>query len=139
MSVEENKALALRMIDEGFNQGKLDVIDELVAPDFIEHEAFPGLPSTGPAAPRAAMGMFLEAFPDLHFAVDDIIGEGDKVVVRGTMSGTHKGEFLGIPGTNATFQAGLIDIIEFKDGKATQHWGQTDQAAMMEQLGIAPQ
>ena len=139
MSVEDNKALTRRFYTEIINQGNLDLLDEVVAEDFIEHEAFPGLPTSGPEAPRAALGMFLAAFPDLQFTPQDMIAEGDKVVTRFTMSGTHKGEFMGIPPTNKSFEVQAMDIIEIHDGKATEHWGMTDQGAIMEQLGIAPE
>lgn len=138
MSVEDNKAFARRMY-EAINAGNLDLIDELVSESFVEHEVFPGLPTTGPEAPKAALGMFRAAFPDLQFTADDMIGEGDKVVVRGTMSGTHKGEFMGMPPTNKSFKIKFIDILEIHDSQGTAHWGMTDQAAMMEQLGLAPQ
>ncbi len=139
MSVSDNKALARRFYDEVINQGNLDVIDELVSEDFVEHEQFPGLPTTGREAPRAALGVFMAAFPGMQFTVDDIIAEDDKVVVRGRMAGTHQGEFMGIPATGKSFEAGFIDIIEVHDGQATAHWGQTDSAAMMEQLGLVPE
>jgi predicted ester cyclase len=80
--------------------------------------------------------MFRAAFPDLHMAPVDVLADGDKIVVRGTISGTHQGEFMGIPPTNKSFEAQFIDIIEIHDGKATEHWGVTDQAAMMQQLGL---
>ena len=139
MSTQDNKELALRLYDEAINKGNLDLIDELVAPDFVEHEAFPGLPTSGPEAPKAALGMFRAAFSDLEMTADDMIAEGDKLVVRGTMVGTHTGEFMGIPPTNRSFSIGFIDILEIHDGKATAHWGLTDQAAMMGQLGLAPE
>ena len=139
MSVEDNKALVSRFYDEAINVGNLDLIDEFVSEDFVEHEVFPGLPTTGPEAPKAALGMFLAAFPDLRITASEMIAEGDKVTVRGTMSGTHKGEFMGIPATNQGFNIQVIDILEIHEGKATAHWGLTDQAAMMEQLGIAPE
>ena len=139
MSIENNKALARRFYDEVMSNGNLDLIDELVAQDFVEHEAFPGLPTAGPEAARAALGLFAAAFPDLRVTVDDMIAEGDKVAARITMSGTHAGEFMGIPATNRSFAVQAIDIIEIRDGKATAHWGQTDQGAMMEQLGMAPE
>ena len=137
MSTEDNKALARRMY-ELINTGNLDGIDELVSPSFVEHEAFPGLPTTGPEAPKAALTMFRAAFPDLRMSADDTLAEGNKVVVRGTMSGTHKAEFMGIPPTDRGVKIQFIDIIEFRDGMATAHWGITDQAAMMEQLGLVP-
>ena len=136
MAAEQNKALMRRFFDEVVNQGQLELIDELVADDFVEHESFPGLPSTGPAAPREAFKMFLGAFPDMQFAAEDMIAEGDKVATRVTMTGTHKGEFMGIPATNKQFSVQAMDIVQFRDGKAIAHWGVTDQAAMMEQLGL---
>jgi predicted ester cyclase len=139
MSIEENKALTRRFYDESINTGNLDLIDEFVSQDFVEHEAFPGLPTTGPEAPKAALGMFLAAFPDLHMTADDVLAEGDKVVVRGTMTGTHHGELMGIPPTHKSFEIQFIDILEIQGGKATAHWGITDQAAMMQQLGLAPE
>lgn len=137
MSTEDNKALARRMY-ELINTGNLEEIDSLVSASFVEHEAFPGLPTTGPEAPKAALAMFRAAFPDLRMSADDTLAEGNKVVVRGTMSGTHKGEFMGIPPTDGNVKVQFIDIIEFRDGMATAHWGITDQAAMMEQLGLVP-
>lgn len=138
MSVDENKALMRRLYDEVVNEHNLDLLEELVADDFVEHEGFPGLPNTGPEAPKAAFEMFLAAFPDLRFTAEDMIAEGDKVATRVTMSGTHQGEFMGIPATNNSFSIQAIDIVQFRDGKAIAHWGVTDQVAMMEQLGLSP-
>lgn len=139
MSVEDNMALARRFYSEVVNGGNLDLIDELVSEDFVDHEALPGMPTTGPESPKATFSMFFAAFPDLQMTVDDMFADGDKVVARATMSGTHKGEFMGIPPTNKGFKVQAIDIGEFHDGKMTEHWGVTDQAAMMEQLGLAPE
>ena len=105
--------------------------------DFVEHEAFPGFPTTGPEAVKAVFDIFLTAFPDLQITPEEMIGEGDKVWVRATISGTHKGEFMGMPPTNKSFNAQIIDIMEIHDDKATAHWGLTDHVAMMQQLGIA--
>lgn len=138
MSVEDNKALMRRIYDEVMSQGNIDLADEFFSDDFVEHEGFPGLPTEGPEAPKAGFAMLRAAFPDLQVTPDDMIGEGDKVAARATISGTHKGEFMGIPPTNKSFKIEFLDIIEFHDGKATEHWGLTDQGAMMEQLGIAP-
>lgn len=135
MSTESNKAL-IRQLYEAVNAGDLDSLDAIVSDDFIEHEEFPGLPTRGPEAPKAALGMFKAAFPNLEMTADDVLADGDKVVVRGTMSGTHMGDFMGIAPTNNSFKVQYIDIIQFDDGKATAHWGITDQAAMMQQLGL---
>jgi steroid delta-isomerase-like uncharacterized protein len=83
--------------------------------------------------------MFSAAFPDMQMTMDDMVAEGDKVVARATISGTHKGEFMGIPPTAKTFEVQAIDIFEIKDGQVTAHWGVTDQAAMMQQLGLVPE
>ena len=139
MSVEENKALTRFFYDEIVNQKKRELIDEWVSEDFVEHEGFPGLPTTGPGALKASFDMFTAVLADLRITPDELIGEGDKVVMRGIMSGIHTGEFLGIPPTNKGFNVNVIDIIEYRDGKATAHWGVTDLAAMMEDFGIAPE
>ena len=137
MSSEANKAFVLRFYDEVINRKNLDVIDELVSEGFVDHTPFPGLPATGPESTSAVFTMFHTAFPDLHIAVDEMIAEGDKVVSRATVSGTHKGEFMGIPPTNKSFKVLDITIVEIHDSKLLAHWGLTDETAMMQQLGIA--
>jgi len=132
---DTNKALLRRFYDEVIGQGKLDLIDELISPDFIEHEEFPDLPP-GREGVKQVFKMFLEGFPDLHFHVKDMVAEGDKVVARLTMHGTHKGPFMGMPPTGKEVFVQAIDILRFTDGKAVEHWGVTDQMSMMQQLGI---
>lgn len=139
MSTEENKALTRRFIDEAINGRNLDLLDEIVAEDFVEHEVFPGLPTRGPEAPRAALGMFIQSFPDFQMQADSMIAEDDKVVVQGTMTGTNNGEFMGMPATNKSVKVNYIDVIQFRDGQAIAHWGMTDQVAMMTQLGMMPE
>jgi predicted ester cyclase len=138
MSADDNKALARRLYEEVIGQRKLDLLDEIVAADFTEHEELPGMPNKGPAAPRAAFEMFLGGFPDMAFTAEDMIAEGDKVAARVRVTGTHTGEFMGIPPTGRSIDIETIDIIEVGDGKAVAHWGVMDQAAMMQQLGLAP-
>ncbi len=129
------KALTRRFYDEVFVQGKLDLMDEFVHDDFVEHEEFPGLPP-GKEGLVVFITMMREAFPDIAVTVNDIIVEGNKLVSRIRLSGTHSGEFLGIPPTGKTMDIQAIDILAFRDGKATEHWGVTDQMAMMQQLGV---
>ena len=130
------KATMQRLYDEVFNQGNLDVIDELLADDFVEHEELPpGIPQ-GKGAPRAYTIMFRSAFPDFRMAVEEMLQDGNKVITRVRVSGTHKGEFMGIPPTDNKFDVAAIDIIEFRDDKAIGHWGVMDMAAMMQQLGV---
>jgi steroid delta-isomerase-like uncharacterized protein len=132
---EQNKALTRRFYDEAIGQRSFDLIDELVADDFVEHEAFPGL-SPDKDGVKAFFAMLLEAFPDIQFIAEDIIAEGDKVAARLTITGTHQGTFLDIPPTGKKITLSAIDIMRYRDGKAVEHWGVTDQAAMMEQLGV---
>ena len=131
------KALMSRIIDEAFNRGDFDVFDELISDDFVEHEELPpGVPQ-GKAAPREMITMMRAAFPDLQVTVEDMLQDGRKVVTRSRFAGTHEGEFMGIPPTGNGFDIPVIDIVEFREGKAIAHWGVMDNAAMMEQLGVA--
>ena len=83
--------------------------------------------------------MYRAAFPDLRMEVEDVIASGDKVVVRARATGTHKGEFMGMPATNKSIDAQLIDIMGMgADGLCHEHWGVVDQLAMMQQLGVVP-
>ena len=136
MSVSDNKALTRRFYDEGINQRNFDLIEELFSEDFVEHEQFPGLPSTGREAVRAAMDMFTAAFPDIQFGVDDMIGEDDKIVVRGRMSGTHQGEFMGIPATGKRVLIHYMDFWLVEDGRIKDNPVNVDFASILAQLGL---
>lgn len=138
MSTEENKALLKRFYAEVFNEGNLDLIDELIAADAIEHEALPGLEGTGREVVKQFIAIVRSAFPDVRIHVHDVIAEGEKVVARVTLTGTHQGEFLGIPPTGKQIEVGTIDIVRVADGKLVEHWGVTDNLTMMQQLGVVP-
>ena len=131
------KATMGQIIDTMFNQGDYDAGEALIADDFVEHEELPPGVPPGKAAPRGMVTMMRAAFPDIHVTIEDMLQDGDKVVVRSRFSGTHEGEFMGIPATGNKFDIAVIDIVEFRDGKAVAHWGVMDNAAMMEQLGVA--
>ncbi len=122
---------------EVFNQGNFGLIDELIAPDFVEHSAQPGVPPTRDGFMQLAIAL-RSAFPDLHYTVEDAIEAGDKVVHRLAASGTMKGDFLGIPatGTRATWTE--IHIGRVANGRLVEHWGLVDQLGMMVQLGVIP-
>src|SRR4051812_12913452 len=98
MSADENKALARRFTEEVFNHGNFDLVDELLAPDSVDHNPMPGQPEGSEGVRWIARAM-RAAFPDLHFAFEDQIAEGDKVVNRWTLSGTHQGALFGMPPT----------------------------------------
>lgn len=131
------KATMHRVYDEVFSGGNIDVVDELLHEDFVEHEELPpGIPP-GRDAPKAYTTMFRSAFPDLKATVQEMLQDGNKVITRSRWTGTHQGEFMGIPPTGRSFDIGAIDIVEFRDGKGIGHWGVQDFATMMEQLGVA--
>ncbi|MDH4177704.1 MAG: ester cyclase [Thermoleophilia bacterium] len=130
------KASMRRIYDEVFTQGNVDLIDELLADDFVEHEELPpGIPP-GKEAPKAFVALFHGAFPDFRATVEEMLQDGNKVITRARFSGTHRGEFMGIPATGNSFDIPAIDIVEFRDDKAVAHWGVMDLAGMMEQLGV---
>jgi steroid delta-isomerase-like uncharacterized protein len=138
MSIEQNKALVRRMVEEVFNQGNVSQADEFMAPDFVEREELP------PGIPRDREGvkqlttMLRSAFPDFQATIDDIVAEADRVVIRQTWSGSHKGEFMGIPPTGRSVSFGVIDIIRIAEGRCVEHWGQMDSMSLMQQLGVIP-
>ncbi len=137
MSVEENKTQFYRTYEELFNQGNLAVADELVAPDFINADAPPGK-DRGPESMCGVVTMLRAAFPDLHFTVQELVAEGDTVMGRVTMSGTHQGPFEGIPPTGRSFQQEQMHQVRFRDGKAIEHRAVRDDLGMMRQLGVIP-
>jgi predicted ester cyclase len=136
MSTEHNKALVRRLFEEGLNQNKPDVFDELIAPSYVNYD-FPA-PSPGLEGFKMAIGMFLAAFPDMRVTVEEELAEGDKVITRGYFTGTHRGDFQGIPATGKPIKVKFIDIWRFENNKLVENWGQMDQLGMMQQLGVIP-
>jgi len=138
MSVEQNKALFRRLVEEVFNKGNVSTIDEFLAPNFVEREVLPpGTPSGREGVKQLTM-MFRTAFPDFNVSIDDMIAEGDKIVARTTWSGTQKGDFMGIPSSGKRVSFDVIDIIRISEDKGVEHWGVMDSSALMQQLGVIP-
>lgn len=136
--MSDHKKTAQRFYDDIASGGNLDLIDEIFDDAFVEHEELPGMPPTKDGV-RATFQMMRAAFPDLAMSVEDMVQEGDKLAVRARMSGTHEGDFMGMPGSGKTFEIEVFDLLEFSGDRLVAHWGVTDQAAMMEQLGGAPE
>ena len=135
--VEENKALVRREIEEVWNQGKLDLIDEIFAADFVCHIA--GSPDIqGPEGEKQFASMFRTAFPDIKFTIEDQIAEGDKVVNRWTYTATHKGELMGISPTGVQVTVTGITIGRYAGGKVLEIWVNSDALGLMQQLGVVP-
>ncbi len=137
MSTEENKALVRRWYEEVFNQGNLDVVDNYVADTIVDHSLPPGMPP-GAASTRQLIAMYRNAFPDLQITVEDQISEGDQVVNRIQVVGTHQGEFMGIAPTGRQFTITGIDWLRIADGKFVEHWAQADMLGLLQQLGAIP-
>jgi steroid delta-isomerase-like uncharacterized protein len=136
MSAEQNKALVRRGFEEGMNQHNLNVFDELLAPNYVNHNM--PAPAPGPEGFRQVVSMFLTAFPDFHVTLEDVIADGDKVATRGTWRGTHQGEFMGIPATGKSVAVSYSDIWRIENGRAVENWVQMDMLGLMQQLGVAP-
>lgn len=135
---EKNKGQYCRTFEEVFSQGNLTLIDELVAPDFLNHEVPPGMNNRGPDSMRQVVTMLRTAFPDLHFTIEELVAEGDTVAGRVTMSGTHLGPFQGIAPTGRPFQQDHMHFVRFRGGLAIEHRAVRDDLGMMRQLGVIP-
>ena len=135
---EQNKALARRSIEEIWNQGKLAVIDELVASDATFHDpSVPGGKFTGPQGMKQFVQIYLGAFPDVRLTINDQIAEGEEVVTRWTATGTHSGELMGIAPTNKRATVTGVDIDRYQGGKVVEAWASYDMLGLLQQLGVA--
>ena len=130
MSLEENKAIIRKAI-EAINKRNLAVVDEFIAPDYIDHTH--KLKSVGEYKQRIAM--FMKGFPDFHETIEDIIAEGDKVWVRFKFSGTHTGEYLGLAPTGKKITVECVGIFRMVNGKAVEEWEVADGLDSLKQLG----
>jgi predicted ester cyclase len=133
---EANKETIRRIYDEALNQGKLDVADELVDESFQLHDFVSTPRPTGPEALRTIVRQLHTAYPnDLKFTIEDLVAEGDKVVVRWTQRGTHEGEYFGgIPATGLKIEQQAIVIYRVVDGKVTDLWSLTGQVDVVQQM-----
>ena len=125
---EENKALVVGFYDD-INRGDVSAFVAKLADDFFEHEALPGIPPTKEGV-RILFEQLRSAFSHCRMDVEAIVSEGDLVVVRGTMTGTHVGELMGVPATGKEVRVPFCDWMRIRDGKAVEHWGVTDTSAI---------
>jgi steroid delta-isomerase-like uncharacterized protein len=139
MSAKDLKAIMRRVI-QSWNNGKaaaMVAIDETCATEGVFHSAT-GEDIRGLKDLKQVMSKFYDAFPDVHHTIDDMIVEGDKIVVRFTYTGTHKGEIAGIPPTNKKITVSGIDIFRFAGDKRMEGWERLDTLGIMQQLGVVP-
>jgi steroid delta-isomerase-like uncharacterized protein len=133
----DHGATARRLYDL-INAGDIEGFARHLADDFVEHEVTPGLAPTKDGV-IAFFRMQQAAFPDMHMHVEDVVASGDKGVARVRYTGTHRGEFMGMPATGKSVDVQLIDMFRFgDDGLVLEHWGVLDALAMMQQLGVVP-
>ena len=131
---ESNKAAMRRFFEDVYNKGNPAALDELASADFVSHDR--GNPSHDRDGVKLIVGAIRGAFPDVRFTADDVFAEGDRVAARFTMTGTHNGEFMGIPATNKPIVVTGIDIVRFADGKAVEHWHEWSGMELLQQLGV---
>ena len=139
MSTEENKALIRRYfaaIDAACAAGNADILDEFLAPDFVERNPFPGMAPTREGWKQVFLG-FVTGAPGYH-VVEDLVAEGDKVAGRITAYGTHEGELFGVPRTGKPIRVSGIAVWRIRDGRIVEHWHETDGLGLMQQLGVLP-
>jgi predicted ester cyclase len=135
MTAEQNKEAFRRLFEEVLGGGDLAVLDELVAPDMVEHQ--PGLQS-GREGMRSLVHLLRGAYPDLRYTIEDITTDGDKVWGRVTARGTNNGSFLGHPPTGRTMTITVMDICRFANGQIVEHWGVADTFGALAQLRLIP-
>ncbi|HEV2317664.1 MAG TPA: ester cyclase [Thermoplasmata archaeon] len=135
MPTSENAEVFRRVIESGFNAGKLEELDRWVSPDLIEHQfgGEPGLPAL-----KEMIRELRRAFPDLQMTIEDHVTAGDKVWARLKCRGTQNGPLMGLPPTGRAMETTAVEICRFANGKLVEHWGVPDRFAAMAQLGLLP-
>jgi steroid delta-isomerase-like uncharacterized protein len=134
MPVGDNKQAVRRFYDDVVNGRNLDALDELLTPDGVDHT----FGSQNPEQAKQFFGMIQQAFPDLRVEVHDVIAEGELVAARVTYTGTHQGEFVGIPATGRKTTTSGVDFFRMQDGRQAEHWGGPDMFSFLTQLGVMP-
>jgi steroid delta-isomerase-like uncharacterized protein len=127
-----------RLIEEGFSEGRLEVADELVSDDCVEHQNFGPGHAPGAEGVRSVISSLRAAFPDFRLVVEDVAVRGDMVWARNVASGTNHGSFMGHPPTGRPMRADVIDVVRVRDGRIVEHWGVPDRLSVLMQLGLAP-
>jgi steroid delta-isomerase-like uncharacterized protein len=137
MAEAQNKTIARRFNEEVGGRGDQATLEELLDPDFVDHDALPGQ-APGREGHKQILAAFHSAFPDLNVTTEDIVTEGEKVVSRWTARGTHHGELLGIAPTGNEVTIKGIDVLRVAEGRIAERWSQFNSLEMMQQLGAVP-
>lgn len=135
----DKKDTMRRFYAEILGGGDLDLVDELMTDDFVDHEEGPPGTPPGREGVKAFVSMFREAFPDLRADVNEMLEDGDLIAARVTFSGTHDGELMGVPASGKAVSIETMDIVRFDGDLLAEHWGVTDLMALMQQIGAIPE
>jgi steroid delta-isomerase-like uncharacterized protein len=138
MSAESNKALSRRLLEEAFNAGNIDVVDELVTTDVVNHDAALPEAMIGPDAAKASIRGYRTAFPDLRITIEEQIADDQGVATRWSAKGTQEGELMGMPATGKQATVTGITIDRIVDGRIAESWTNWDTLGMLQQLGVVP-
>ncbi len=124
-----------RLIDEGFSQGRLEVCDELIADDAVEHQSFGPGHAPGAEGVKAVIASLHRAFSDFRLTIEDLTVAGDVVWTRNVATGTHDGPFMGNPPTGKPMRIDVFDVLRVVDGRVVEHWGVPDRLGALMQIG----
>jgi predicted ester cyclase len=134
---ETAEAIVRRLIDEGFNEGRLDVANELISPEMVEHQNFGPDHAPGADGVKAVIASLRRAFSDFHLAIEDVAVQDDTVWLRLTGTGTNDGSFMGHPPTGRRMRTDVFDTLRVRNGRIVEHWGVPDRLGTLFQLGLA--
>jgi steroid delta-isomerase-like uncharacterized protein len=135
---ESEKTIAQRFNEDVWGRGDEAALEELLDPDFVDHDALPGQ-SPDREGHRQILAAFRSAFPDLNVTTEDVVAEGDRVVTRWTARGTHQGDLMGIAPTGKGVTIKGIDVLRVAEGRIVERWAQFNDLEMMQQLGVVPE
>jgi len=135
MSIAENRAIIERYFYQVWNQGQLEILDEIIDPGYINHSPGIANPEKGANGLKPIVSALRLGFPDLRFEIEDMVIADQKMAIRCTMYGTHLGDLFGIPPTGRSVKVNQFQIEHIKNGKIIEHWRQSDDIGMMRQLG----
>jgi steroid delta-isomerase-like uncharacterized protein len=136
---EGNKNVVRRLFEEVWNKGNLQVTDELFTPNYHHHDASTPDVGRGPESEKKRATLYRTAFPDLRLTIEDLIADGETVMVRWSCRGTHKGDLSGIAPTGKQINISGVSIARFANGKMAEGWVNWDALSLMQQLGVVPE
>lgn len=135
MLPKDNEKLIKKYFEEVWNNGKLDVLNEIISPDYINHNPGMANPAPGPEGLKPIIEGIRKAFPDLKYVIENMVISDNQVAVHTTMHGTHTGDFFGMAPTNKTIKVSQMQIERIANNKIIEHWRVTDELTLLKQLG----